>query len=189
MNTLTTPQHCFRQAVLSFWVPSVLLEPRFQRWVSDGGCVVRDGRSRKDGQDLQNLFLLEAGIQEGLQLCGTDVSSLLDELPCEPRKSRVFRGTRQETLPDGPNVFIRYLILERQSAVESDSPGRGIRNSVRKQHDLDFVFSKTAAVDVCKDGSKRLHQDRRVCDRAGNIWDEAEPVLQLLQSGLRCCRG
>jgi hypothetical protein len=99
MNTLTTPQHCFRQAVLSFWVPSVLLEPRFQRWVSDGGCVVRDGRSRKDGQDLQDLFLLEAGIQEGLQLCGTDVSSLLDELPCEPRKSRVFRGTRQETLP------------------------------------------------------------------------------------------
>src|SRR6202041_2483904 len=162
---------------------------RFQGRVSDGGCIVRDGRSRKDGQDLEDVFLLEAGIQEGLQLCGTNVSSLLDKLACEPRKSRVFRGTRQSTLPDGPNVYIRYLILERQSAVESDSPSRGIRNSVRKQHDLNFVFSKTAAVHVCKDGSKRLHQDRRIRDRASNIWDEAESVLQLLQGGLRCCWG
>jgi hypothetical protein len=97
------------------------------------------------------------GIQEGFQLCCTDVSSRVDELACEPQKSCVFRYTRQATLPDGPNVFIRYMILERQSAVESDDPGRGIRNGVRKQHDLDFAFSKAAAVHVCKDGSKRLH--------------------------------
>ena len=135
------------------------------------------------------MFLLEAGIQEGLQLCSTDVPSLLDELACESRKSRVCRFTRQSAVSDGPNVFIRYVILKGQSAVEGDSPGRGIRNSVRKQHDLDFVFSKTTAVHVCKHGSKRFHQDGRVGDRASHIWDEAKPGLQLLQGWLRCFRG
>jgi transcriptional regulator GlxA family with amidase domain len=46
-----------------------------------------------------------------------------------------------------------------------------------------LVFSKTAAVHVCKDGSKRLHQHRRVRDRASNIWDVVSVAGRSISNG------
>src|ERR1700689_2931811 len=134
--------------------PGELLKLFFQRRMGDGSSIVGDGRGRDYRDDLQDLFLCEAGGEECIELLLAWVPALLNERPRQGGKCGKSLVARHKPRTDRVGLFRTHSLAESKGCVECYRILAGVRDCVGEEDDLNFLFVKAAAVYLLKHSSK-----------------------------------
>jgi len=117
-------------------------------------------------------------------ICG-DVAARFDQLARQDRQRGKALVHRRSACADRIDIGRRHVLLERQHRMERDCPGAGICDRVGQQQGLDLRLCECAGVDLLKQPDESLDQLRRVSHGAGDVRDQTESLLQLLEHRLR----
>jgi hypothetical protein len=138
----------------------VLLERIFQRRIGDGSSVVGDRRGRHYGDNLEDLFLREAGSDERIEFLVAQMPAFLNERPrqCGKCSKSLVRG--YAALANCCSFFRTDSLLKSQRSVERHRIRAGVRDGVSQQNNLIFLLAEARAMYLPKQANQGVDEFR-----------------------------